>query len=121
MNDLKFGWVEIDTSREINRWRLEIDRVLFRKSLLISEDGMAKFWQKNWTAEMHEKRQQCRSIDASYFFRRICNKKKNLFTEKQAFEESLRLGKVVKNLEISWINNETIIELFGLQMMWEIM
>lgn len=50
---------------------------------------------------MHEKRQQCRSIDASYFFRRICNKKKNLFTEKQAFEESLRLGKVVKNLEIS--------------------
>ena len=47
--------------------------------------------------------------------------KKNLFTEKQAFEESLRLGKVVKNLEISWINNETIIELFGLQMMWEIM
>ena len=76
MNDLKFGFVEIDTSREINRWRLEIDRVLFRKSLLISEDGMAKFWQKNWTAEMHEKRQQCRSIDASYFFRRICNKKK---------------------------------------------
>lgn len=70
---------------------------------------------------MHEKRQQCRSIDASYFFRRICNKKKNLFTEKQAFEESLRLGKVVKNLEISWINNETIIELFGLQMMREIM
>ena len=53
---------------------------------------------------MHEKRQQCRSIDASYFFRRICNKK-NLFTEKQTFEESLRLGKVVKNLEISWINN----------------
>ena len=43
---------------------------------------------------------------------------KNLFTEKQAFEESLRLGTVVKNLEISWINNETIIELFGLQMMW---
>lgn len=69
---------------------------------------------------MHEKRQQCRSIDASYFFRRICNKK-NLFTEKQTFEESLRLGKVVKNLEISWINNETIIELFGLQMMSEIM
>ena len=69
---------------------------------------------------MHEKRQQCRSIDASYFFRRSCNKK-NLFTEKQTFEESLRLGKVVKNLEISWINNETIIELFGLQMMWEIM
>lgn len=27
--------------------------------------------------------------------------KKNLFTEKQTFEESLRLGKVVKNLEIS--------------------
>ena len=47
--------------------------------------------------------------------------KKNLFTEKQTFEENLRLGKVVKNLEISWINNETIIELFGLQMMWEIM
>lgn len=46
MNDLKFGFVEIDTSREINRWRLEIDRVLFRKSLWISEDGMAKFWQK---------------------------------------------------------------------------
>lgn len=47
--------------------------------------------------------------------------KKNLFTEKQTFEEGLRLGKVVKNLEISWINNETIIELFGLQMMSEIM
>ena len=47
--------------------------------------------------------------------------KKNLFTEKQTLEESLRLGKVVKNLKISWINNETIIELFGLQMMWEIM
>ena len=46
MNDLKFGFVEIDTSREINRCRLEIDRVLFRKSLWISEDGMAKFWQK---------------------------------------------------------------------------
>ena len=69
---------------------------------------------------MHEKRQQCRSIDASYFFRRICNKK-NLFTEKQAFEESLPSGKVVKNLDISWINNETIIELFGLQMMWGLM
>ena len=39
MNDLKFGWVEIDTSREINRWRLEIDRVLFRKSLWI-------FWRR---------------------------------------------------------------------------
>lgn len=100
MNNLKFGCVEIDTSGEINRWRLEIDRVLFRKSLCISEDGMAKFWHKNWTAEMHEKRQQCRSIDASCFFRRICNKK-NLFTEKQVFEESLRLGKVVKNLQIS--------------------
>lgn len=46
MNDLKFGFVEIDTSREINRCRLEIDRVLFRKSLWISEVGMAKFWQK---------------------------------------------------------------------------
>lgn len=51
----------------------------------------------------------------------VCATKKNLFTEKQTFEESLRLGKVVKNLEISWINNETIIELFGLQMMSEIM
>lgn len=47
--------------------------------------------------------------------------KKIFFTEKQVFEESLRLGKVVKNLEISWINNETIIELFGLQMMWGLM
>ena len=48
--------------------------------------------------------------------------KKIFLTEKQTFEESLRLGKVnVKNLEISWINNETIIELFGLQMMSEIM
>lgn len=54
-------------------------------------------------------------------FLEVSATKKNLFTEKQTFEESLRLGKVVKNLEISWINNETIIELFGLQMMWEIM
>lgn len=34
MNDLKFGFVEIDTSREINRCRLEIDRVLFRKKFM---------------------------------------------------------------------------------------
>lgn len=54
-------------------------------------------------------------------FLHVSATKKNLFTEKQTFEESLRLGKVVKNLEISWINNETIIELFGLQMMSEIM
>ena len=66
------------------------------------------------------KRQKCLSIDATYFFRCICTKK-NPFTEKQVFEESLRLGKVVKNLEISWINDETTIELFCLQMMCGVM
>ena len=34
----------------------------------------------------------------------------------QSFEESLRGGKLVKNLEIFWMNNKTIIE-FGFRLM----
>ena len=44
MNDLKFGFVEM--KQRDQQMTIEIDRVLFRKSLWISEDGMAKFWQK---------------------------------------------------------------------------
>ena len=35
----------------------------------------------------------------------------------QSFEESLRRVKVVKNLDVFWMNNETIIEL-GFRLMW---
>ena len=37
----------------------------------------------------------------------------------QSFEESLRRGKYVKNLQILWMNNKTIIE-FGCRTMWRI-
>ena len=57
-----------------------------------------------------------------YILRRIC--KKHLFYNLkpcrqigQSFEESLRRGKHVKNLEIIWMNIKTIIE-FGFPMMW---
>ena len=38
----------------------------------------------------------------------------------QSFEESLRGGELIKNLEIFWRNNKTIIE-FGLRILWRIM
>ena len=38
----------------------------------------------------------------------------------QSLEESLRWEKIVKNIDIFWMNNKTIIE-FGFRMMWRIM
>ena len=51
----------------------------------------------------------------------ICKKKTSVYILKpfweigQSFEESLRGGELIKNLEIFWRNNKTIIE-FGFRM-----
>ena len=39
----------------------------------------------------------------------------------QSFQKSLRGGKHVKNLEIFWMNNKTIITEFSSRKMWRIM
>ena len=63
-------------------------------------------------------------MDVIYCLSSICKKKKtSVYILKpsweisQSFEESLRRGKVVKNLDVFWMNNETIIEL-GFRLMW---
>ena len=62
-------------------------------------------------------------MDVIYCLSSICKKKTSVYILKpsweisQSFEEILRRGKVVKNLEIFWMNNETIIEL-GFRLMW---
>ena len=61
-------------------------------------------------------------MDVIYCLSRICKKQKSVYILKpswkinQSFEESLRGGKLVKNLEIFWMNNKTIIE-FGFRLM----
>ena len=41
----------------------------------------------------------------------ICLYPETVLRNKSSFEESLRRGKIVKNLDVFWMNNETIIEL----------
>ena len=61
-------------------------------------------------------------MDVIYCLSSICKKKKSVYILKpswkinQSFEESLRGGKLVKNLEIFWMNDKTIIE-FGFRLM----
>ena len=69
-------------------------------------------------------------MDVIYFLRSIKKKKTRKKTSVyilkpyreigQSLEESLRGGKLVKDLEIFWMNNKIIIE-FGFRMMWKIM
>ena len=47
----------------------------------------------------------------------ICLYPETVLRNKSSFEESLRRGKIVKNLDVFWMNNETIIEL-GFRLMW---
>ena len=60
-------------------------------------------------------------MDIIYCLSSICKKKKSVYILKpswkisQSFEESLRGCKLVKNLEIFWMNNKTIIE-FGFRL-----
>ena len=63
-------------------------------------------------------------MDDIYCLSSICKKKKTSvyilkpsWEVSHSFEESLRRVEVVKNLEILWMNNETIIEL-GFRLMW---
>ena len=58
-------------------------------------------------------------MNVIHFFRSICNTKQSVYILKpcrqisQSFEEYLRGGKHVKKLEIFWMNNKTIIELYS--------
>ena len=60
-------------------------------------------------------------MDVIYCLSSIWKKQKSVYILKpswkinQSFEESLRGGKLVKNLEIFWMNNKTIIE-FGFRL-----
>ena len=66
-------------------------------------------------------------MDVIYFLRSICRKKKRSIYILSpcreiglSFEKSLRGGKPVKNFEIFWMSNKTIIE-HGFRVMWRIM
>ena len=81
---------------------------LKKKMAFTEKEEIDKFL-SNWTEEMQE--------HAKYIARRVLSTFWGIFARKKI---CLRVGKFVKNLEIFWMNNKTIIE-FGFLMSWSIM